>query len=165
MPLIAEELKLLSPHARVEISTQPTAEAILSVAHDADVLMVVYAKITSDVIQGCKNLRGIVRYGIGTDNIDIESASKRGVIVVNVPDYAIETVADHALALLLCLSRRIVIADRITKQREWSSWTSPSGLVRGTDLRGKVLGLIGVGRIGRDCCVQGRILWNEDNCL
>src|SRR6202022_233239 len=88
--------------------------------------------------------RGIVRCGVGSDNVDLEEAGSRGIVVCNVPDYGTEEVADHALLFLLALARRLVPAHEAIRAGSWDIKT-----VFGTPrLRGRTLGLIGCGRIG-----------------
>jgi D-3-phosphoglycerate dehydrogenase len=149
MPYVDKELKILQSYAQVEIAKSTEEEQLLKLVADVDLIMVVYGKITSKIIESANKLKGIVRYGIGIDNIDIEAASKRKIPVANVPNYAIETVADHAMALMLGLARRILEADKAMKSRNWSVWTSPPSTYRGVDLSGKVVGIIGIGKIGR----------------
>ena len=74
--------------------------------HDADLLLTCYARITAALIDGAPRLRGIVKYGVGIDAIDIDAAIRRRVPVVNVPEYAEETVAEGALALMLALAKK-----------------------------------------------------------
>lgn len=83
----------------MKLAISPDEEHILAEVGDADVLMVVYANITRKIIESAKNLKGIVRYGIGVDNIDLKSATERRIPVANVPDYCIPSVADHTFAL------------------------------------------------------------------
>ena len=105
-----------------------------------------FPTISARLIEASDNLKAIVKYGVGVDNIDIEAASRRRVMVVNCPDYGAGTVADHAFALLICLARRIIPIDRATRE---SAWVWPSPEVVGIDLAGKTLGLVGFGNIGR----------------
>jgi D-3-phosphoglycerate dehydrogenase len=149
LPHLEEDVKALSAYADVKVASSYTEAELCKEITDADLLMIVYAKVTSKVIESAPRLRGIVRCGIGVDNIDIKAATLRRIPVVNVPDYAIETVADHAFALLLSLARRITVADKAMKAKNWGPWTSPSEQYRGIDLEGKTLGLVGLGRIGR----------------
>jgi D-3-phosphoglycerate dehydrogenase len=88
--------------------------------------------------------RIIVRYGIGVETIDIPAASARGIMVANVPDYCVDEVSDHALALLLMLSRQMSLAAALAKQEKWLIAKMPP-LHR---LRGQVCGLLGCGQIG-----------------
>jgi len=148
LPLIEEEKKLLGKYADVKLAKSATEDGLIAEIKDIDVLMVVYAKITEKIIDSAEKLKGIVRYGIGVDNIDLKAATRRKIPVANIPDYCIGTVADHTLALILALNRKIPMADRILRTGEWGVWTSPPSKLKGTDLEGKVLGLIGVGKIG-----------------
>jgi len=157
MPLIEEERKILEKFANLKLAKSTAEDDLIAEVGDVDVIMVVYAKITKQIIDSAKKLKGIVRYGIGVDNIDLDAATKRKIPVANVPDYCIGTVADHAFALLLTLSRKILIADKIVRTREYvGAWTSPSDKIKGVDLEGKVLGIIGLGKIGRSVAARAR---------
>jgi D-3-phosphoglycerate dehydrogenase len=150
MPLIEDEKEILEKYADVKLAKGSTEDNLMMEVRDVDIIMVVYAKITKRVIDSAKYLKGIVRYGIGVDNIDIDAATKRGIPVANVPDYCIGTVADHVFALLLSLDRKILVCDKIVRTGKYmGAWTSPSGKTEGFDLEGKVLGIIGLGKIGR----------------
>ena len=119
-------------------------EAALS---DADLLLTCYARITARVIGGARKLKGIVKYGVGIDAIDIDAARSRGIPVVNVPDYADETVAEGAFALLIALAKRLRPLQKAMDARGWV-WPTSDWLAG--DIAGKTLGLVGVGRIGRN---------------
>src|SRR5882724_12722504 len=90
------------------MAAQPTPEGIVEVARDADGLLVTYAKITADMIGQMKRCRIISRFGIGVDNVDLDAATAAGIVVTKVPDYCIDEVSDHAMALLLAAARKIV---------------------------------------------------------
>ena len=105
-----------------------------------------FPTISAKVIESARTLKAIVKYGVGVDNIDVEAATRRNVMVVNCPEYGADTVADHAFALLMCLARKIIHIDRATRETAWV-WPAPE--FRGVDLAGKTLGLIGFGSIGR----------------
>ena len=112
---------------------------------DAELLLMCYTPITERVINGAKHLKGIVKYGVGIDAIDIAAAIRRGIPVVNVPEYAESTVAEGAFALMIALAKRLpAIAGAV--QREGWIWPDPRWL--GQDIAGKTLALIGTGRIG-----------------
>ncbi len=113
---------------------------------DADLLLMCYAPITAHVIEGAQRLRGIVKYGVGIDAIDIESAKARRIPVVNVPEYAERTVAEGAFALLLALAKKLAPMHEAMRSNGWL-WPSAPWLA--SDIAGKTLGLVGVGRIGR----------------
>ncbi|MFA5976002.1 MAG: phosphoglycerate dehydrogenase [Elusimicrobiota bacterium] len=102
-------------------------------------------KITADILAAAKKVKIIGRAGVGVDNIDVNAASRQGVVVVNVPGGNTISAAEHTVALLLALSRNIPQANTSVKSGEWkrSQFT-------GTELQGKILGLIGLGRIGRE---------------
>jgi D-3-phosphoglycerate dehydrogenase len=129
--------------AELRLASEPTPEAILRVATDADALLVTYAKITAAMIQTLARCRIISRFGIGVDNVDVAAATGAGIVVTKVPDYCIDEVSDHALALLLSLARKIPLANA---QGHAGRWEMPA-VVPIHRLRGSVLGLAGFGRI------------------
>ena len=112
---------------------------------DADLLLMCYARISRAVIERATRLRAIVKYGVGIDAIDIDAARERGIPVVNVPDYAEETVAEGAFALMMALAKRFKPIQHAMQQDGWA-WPEARWLAN--DLAGKTLGLVGVGRIG-----------------
>jgi len=126
--------------------TTPTEELAREV-RDADLLLMCYASIPASVIGGATRLKGIVKYGVGIDAIDIPAAIRRGIPVVNVPGYAEETVAEGALSLVLALARKF---KPLQREMESHGWAWPERRWLASDLAGKTLGLIGVGRIGRN---------------
>lgn len=128
---------------QVQLASEPTPEAIVQVAKDADALLVTYAKITEDMIRQLTKCRIISRMGIGTDNIDIAEATKARIVVTKVPDYCIDEVSDHAMALLMAVVRKIPF---INAQVHGGTWKMPN-VVPIHRLRGSVLGLVGFGRI------------------
>ena len=129
--------------ATLDLSPAPTPEAILVVARDADALLVTYAKITADLIRQLTRCRIISRFGIGVDNVDLAEATARGIVVTKVPDYCIDEVSDHTIALLLAVVRKIPFANA---QVHGGTWTMPA-VVPIHRLRGTTLGLVGFGRI------------------
>lgn len=100
-------------------------------------------KVTAEVLEAGTRLKVVGRAGVGVDNIDLAAARARGVIVVNAPQATTISVAEHTLALMLALARRIPAADRSMKAGEWAK----KRLI-GSELYGKTLGIIGTGRIG-----------------
>ncbi len=100
-------------------------------------------KMTADVINQARQLKVISRYGVGLDNVDLEAATARGIIVTNTPGANSISVAELALALILALARHILYHDQMVKQGGWTP-------VTGVELEGQTLGLIGLGRIGRE---------------
>ena len=129
--------------ADLQLASENTPEAILRVASDADGLLVTYAKITADMIGQLKRCRIISRFGIGVDNVDIDAATRSGIVVTKVPDYCIDEVSDHTMALLLAAVRKIPLCNG---QVHSGTWKMPA-VVPIHRLRGSVLGLVGFGRI------------------
>ena len=115
----------------------------MRVAKDADALFATYAKITAEMIRQMTRCRIISRFGIGVDNVDIPAATERGIVVTKVPDYCIDEVSDHAMALLLSAVRKIPFANRLVQAGRWEM----PAVVPIHRLRGTVLGLVGFGRI------------------
>ena len=129
--------------ATLELATEPTPEAIVRAAAGADALLVTYAKITADTIARMPRCRIISRFGIGVDNVDVPAATEAGIVVTKVPDYCIDEVSDHAMALLLALARKIPLANAQVHAGRWEM----AAVVPIHRLRGRVLGLAGFGRI------------------
>ncbi|HEV2117374.1 MAG TPA: C-terminal binding protein [Terriglobales bacterium] len=129
--------------AQLRMADQNTPADIMRVAEKADALLVTYAQITAPMIRRMTRCRIIARFGIGVDNVDIVEATKAGIVVTRVPDYCIEEVADHAMALLLALARKIPLANALTKAGLWDL----AALTPIHRLRGRTLGLVGFGRI------------------
>jgi D-3-phosphoglycerate dehydrogenase len=121
-------------------------ETLASLAKDADGILTCFAKVTGKVLQAAPKCKVVGRYGVGVDNIDVETATKLGIAVTYVPDYCVDEVSDHAMSLLLAWNRRIVLFDTSTKTTGWGSVALSMPIMR---LRGKKLGVVGFGRIGR----------------
>lgn len=119
-------------------------EDVIRTGAGADALLVQYLRITAGVMDAVPSVRVLGRYGVSVDNIDVPAAAERGIRVVNVPDYCIDEVADHTLALVLSLTRGIVPLDRAVHAGTWD-FRVARGLRRSSDLR---VGLVGFGRIG-----------------
>src|SRR6266478_7317236 len=110
---------------------------------DADALIVRSAtKVTAELLDRAKKLRAVGRAGVGVDNIDLDEATKRGVLVMSTPGGNAISVAEHTIALLLALARQVPRLDKAIHEGRWEKSSS------GTEVRGKTLGLIGLGRIG-----------------
>ena len=136
-----EVLASLNPDVRV--AKEPTVEGILDVARDAKALFVTYGQITGEVIAGLENCRVIGRFGIGVDNIDLEAAAKAGIVVTYAPVYCLDEVSDHAMAMLLSLARKIPYSNSLVNSGRWEM-PAVAPLHR---LRGRTLGLVGLGNI------------------
>ena len=141
-PAIAA-LKRVDPELRMAKSA--SADDILAVAHDADAVLVTYAKLPGELLKELKRCKAIGRFGLGVDNIDIPAAAQLGITVTYVPDYCLREVSDHAMALLLALARKIPFSDRLVQSGRWE--VPPVVPLRRLD--GQVLGLVGFGNIPR----------------
>lgn len=140
------EGRLLDTIGAAMVPLQATSEAeLFDAVTDADGLLVCYAPITRRVIERLTRCRVISRYGIGYDNVDVEAATARGIYVTNVPDYCVDEVSDHALALLLACARKVPFLDRRVRGGRWEARDA----VPMRRLRGLILGLVGFGKIPR----------------
>jgi D-3-phosphoglycerate dehydrogenase len=113
---------------------------------EADLILMCYTPITARVIAAASHLKGIVKYGVGIDAIDIPAAIARGIPVVNIPEYAEETVAEGAFALMLALAKKLPGLHNQMQCHGWA-WPEPRWLAQ--DIAGSTVGLIGLGRIGQ----------------
>ena len=150
--LPGEALDRLREECEVDLNTEdraPSKEEIIEHVRGKDGLLCLLTdKVDSEVMDAAgPNLKVISNYAVGFDNIDVEAATERGIVVTNTPGVLTETTADLAWALLMAVARRIVEADKFTRAGKFKGW-SPT-LLLGTDVYGKTLGIIGFGRIGR----------------
>jgi len=127
-------------------------EETLAVSRDADAILNTYAPMTEKVIRALERCRVIVRFGIGVDNVAVDAATERGIMVANTTDYCIDEVADQAMALLLACARGLFPSARIARDAAWDFQRMP----RLTRIRGQTLGLLGVGRIGSAVAARAR---------
>ncbi len=121
------------------------AEKALALAEDADCVLFRRRDISADMIRRFKRAKGIVRYGIGTDNVDLAAATNAGMIVGHVPAYCIDEVSTHAIALLLACVRKLVPTHERMRQGEWDVHRDDPVF----RLAGKTLGLVGFGKLGK----------------
>jgi D-3-phosphoglycerate dehydrogenase len=128
----------------LEVAPSSDEETLIALVADAEAILVTYAQVTAGVIAAAAHCRVIARFGIGIDNIDIGAASAAGIVVTNVPDYCLDEVADHALALLLASARGVVAASNRVRD---GAWDGGQGAIH--RLQGRRLALIGVGAVGR----------------
>jgi D-3-phosphoglycerate dehydrogenase / 2-oxoglutarate reductase len=123
-----------------------TEDEVIEAARDAAAVVAQYAPISAPVIAALRECRVIARYGTGVDIVDVDAATRHGILVTNVPnDWCENEVADHAMALLLAVARRITVYDRETRGGVWR-WQSGEPIHR---LRGSTLGLLSFGAIAR----------------
>lgn len=122
-----------------------TRERLTAEIRDAELLLMCYTPVPAQIIESARRLKGIVKYGVGIDAIDIDAARRRRIPIVNVPEYAEETVAEGAVALMLAVARKF---KPLQRELEATGWAWPTSRWLASDLAGKTLGLVGVGRIG-----------------
>lgn len=122
-----------------------TEEEVISQCQEGEILINQYAPMTQRVLSRLPALKLIVRYGVGYNNIDVDAATRLGIQVCNIPDYGTNEVADHAFALMMALTRKIVTMNRRTKEAGWD-YTYAIPIQRYSEM---TVGVVGLGRIGR----------------
>ena len=150
MVLIADKLAestvaALGDQVEVRWVDGPDREKLLAAVPEADALLVRSATtVDAEVLAAAPKLKIVARAGVGLDNVDVDAATARGVLVVNAPTSNIHSAAEHAVALLLAAARQIAPADASLRERTWkrSSFS-------GTEIYGKTVGVVGLGRIGQ----------------
>ena len=144
MDSIAEKI-LSSNNIDVDVKTDFTVEELIAKIPLYDGLIVRSAtKVTKQILENAKNLKIIGRAGAGVDNIDLISAKEKKILVMNTPGGNTNATAEHTLALLLSLSRKISKADTSTHKGEWAKKN-----LKGNEIKGKTIGIIGFGNVGR----------------
>ncbi|MCD6520113.1 MAG: C-terminal binding protein [Anaerolineae bacterium] len=124
-----------------------TPEKVLEAVRDADVALCYGEPYTREVFANAPLLKAVIRYGIGVDTVDVEAATEYGVMVINFPDFCVDEVANHALALMLACARKLLLYDHTMRKRGWRASKevrSPMGTIYG-----ETLGLIAFGNIAR----------------
>lgn len=132
-------------------------EQIISAGRDADVLMTYDPGIPRQIVQELVNTQAIISYGIGFDHIDTDAATEHGILVVNTPGFCIDEVANHALMLLLALTKKLVLLDRRMRQGQWTTGRELREVLRPTPpIYGERLGLVGFGAIARNVALKAQ---------
>lgn len=151
-PVTEEALALLRPRAEIAVGPAdpplPTKEEVRELVRDADVIYTLPANpLDGEAIRGSARLRMIATMGTGYDNIDVAAAKERGIPVTFAPGILDETTADGAFGLLLAAARRFGEAERVLRSGKWKGWGP--GQFLGHDVHHATLGIVGMGRIGR----------------
>lgn len=143
-----------------EIVTPQTTneDKLIEVCRDADALLVQYAQITEKVINSMTKCKVMSRFGIGVDSIDGKAARAKGIHVCNVPDYCTDEVADHSLAIILSLGRKIVQLSNSVREGIWDTLKVGKPIY---NFRNQILGLIGFGKIPQNLCLKAMNLFKE----
>ena len=147
----------LKEKAETDVRTNLTPEELVQIIPDYDALVVRSStKVTRQVIEAGKKLKVIGRAGVGIDNIDVDAATEKGIIVLNAPEGNTISAAEHAIALMTSLARNIPAADRSLKSGEWKRSS-----FMGVELYQKTLGVIGMGRIGSEVIKRAQAMRME----
>ena len=120
-------------------------EELIEVAHDADAVICQYARVGEKTINSFTNCRLIARYGIGVDIVDVAAATRRNILVTNIPDYCVDEVTDHAMAMLLACIRKLQTYNEASRAGIWR-WQAAQPIYR---MRGRTMGLLAFGKIAR----------------
>ncbi len=147
-PLSEEGLKILRENKefQVDVKTELKPDTLKQAIADYQALIVRSAtKVTKDIIEAASKLKVIGRAGVGLDNVDLEAATQKGIIVMNTPSGNTISTAEHTMSMILALSRNIAQANASTKKGEWKR-----SKFMGVELYGKALGVVGFGKIGKE---------------
>ena len=145
-PVSEEGIDILHHHAQVDVKPGLKPEELISIIGDYEALVVrSQTKVSAEVIAAGKKLQVIGRAGVGVDNVDVEEATRRGILVVNAPTGNTISAAEHTIALILALARHIPQANAMLKSGVWRRAD-----FMGTEVRNKTLGIIGLGNVGSE---------------
>ena len=153
-PNIDIEKKLIEKKG-YELIVSPTSnvDTLKKLVRDVDAILFCFADINKDVLDAAINCKVACRYGIGVDNIDIERATELGIVITNIPDYCLDEVSDHVMAMLLNLNRAIIPHYEKVKQGLWNTVKKEERIRR---LNQSTLGIIGYGRIGKKVALKAK---------
>ena len=151
-PIAEDGLALLRSEFSVDVRTGLPEDELAGVIGEYDALVVRSGtKVTARIIDEADRLQVIGRAGVGVDNIDVDAATERGILVINAPDGNTVAAAEHTIALLMALARHIPEGDASLRDRRWDRKR-----LMGIEIAGKTLGVVGLGRIGREVARRGR---------
>jgi D-3-phosphoglycerate dehydrogenase len=140
-----ERQTLAKIDAELVVASAQDPASLAALAVEVDAIMTNWARVPASVIQAAPKCRIVARLGIGLDNIDVAAATERRIVVTNIPDYCLIEVAEHALALLLALARKVAFYHHQTKSGRYDLKAGP--VLR--RIEGQTLGIVGLGNIGR----------------
>lgn len=144
----------LETEARVVVTEEVTEAGMVAVAREADgILFRIRPDCTRSLMTACSRLKVVGRHGVGLDTVDLKAATDLGIAVVHAPGSNSDSVAEHALMLILACAKQTLDVDRTTRKAEWRSSRPPN-----MELRGKTLGIVGIGNIGRRMARLGAAL-------
>ncbi len=137
-----------------ELKQCKTEEDLIEQCKDGNIFINQYAPITRKVMEALPNLKMVVRYGVGVNNVDVKAATDLGVQVCNVPDYGMNEVADQAIAMMMALVRKVVTMNKYTKETKWD-YIHSIPIRRNSTM---TVGVVGLGRIGRNFAEKAHYL-------
>jgi D-3-phosphoglycerate dehydrogenase len=155
-PIHEAGVRLLAEHCQVVTASDASPAALLPLLPEASGLLVRLAEVSAELLAAAPQLRVIARHGVGVDNIDVAAATRRGIPVVYTPEANAVSVAEHVLALMTALAKRIVEYDAATRRGAFAVRDS----LRAVDLEGKVLGVVGLGRVGTAVSRKAKAAFN-----
>ncbi len=146
-PVQEEAEELAKVNAKIVIVDTDVEDEIVEAVKDADAIITAIGKITRRVMEAAPKCRVVVRYGIGYDTVDVKAATDNGILVVNLPGFCTEEVANHALALLFACAKKLTLMNDMVKQGYWVEAKKAQAPM--VSIYGQTLGLVGCGNIGR----------------
>ena len=140
--------------AEVIVAPNSKEETLIELSRDVDAIMTCFANVSENVIRSASNCKVIGRFGVGVDNIDVGVATELGIAVTYVPDYCIDEVSDHVIAMLHTWNRKIATFDKSVKDSGWEHLGLNMRIMR---LRNKTIGIVGFGRIGQAVAEKSKV--------
>ena len=151
-PIAQDGIDVLAPHAQVDVRLGLPPEELIAAIGEYDALIVrSETQVTAEVIEAGKKLQVIGRAGVGVDNIDLQAATRRGIIVVNAPLGNTISAAEHTIGLMLALARHIPAASASLREGRWERKR-----FLGVEVRGKSMGIVGLGQVGSEVARRAR---------
>jgi D-3-phosphoglycerate dehydrogenase len=141
-------MEILGKGSDLKVASDPSDATVIREGQEAVAIVVRITPVTAGLIHALPKLRAIGRNGVGVDNVDVEAATRKGALVINVPGANSHSVAEHVLAVLLTLSKRLFTCDQRIREGRYKERDS----LRGRELYEKTLGVVGLGQIGRLVC-------------
>ncbi len=149
-------IKLFDDRFELIVAKDPSPAAVLKELDGVQGIIVRVAGCSREIIEAAPDLKVIAKHGVGPDNIDVAAATERGILVLNTPDANAVSVAEHTVAAISALAKRVTYMDRAMRSGNWKA----RGELKAIDLEGKVLGLVGTGRIGTQVALKARAAFN-----
>jgi D-3-phosphoglycerate dehydrogenase len=143
-PIHERGIQVFDDRFEVRVASDPSVATVIKEIRGVAGVVVRTAPFPREIIEAADALRVIGRHGVGVDNIDVKAATAKGIVVVNTPNANATSVAEHTLTAIGALAKHAVVYDRATREGRWEIRNS----YKAVDLDGKILGLVGIGRIG-----------------